>query len=239
MKLVYEDQQVCVVRHERGGGESRGKGKKIKSRHQQTKYTHTPTFITFKIQIHNFPYQMKKSINHKVIIRLATTLLLFLSTKATYIDTHITTPKKNSQKAQWKSRVFLWIQSPPVWNSLWITNLRSSMIAGFENIATFHEHKLWLWLWLCVCFCVHLSDELNWPWSEVLGIFLDEGKGSWFGHGSGVYNTNPESLLDSVMLPTSPTISILVRIFLSQKRRRRWGFGVCWVVPTWGLSRGI
>lgn len=48
------------------------------------------------------------------------------------------------------------------------------MIAGVENMATtFYENKLWL----CVCFCVHLSDELNWPWSEVLGIFLDEGKG--------------------------------------------------------------
>jgi hypothetical protein len=119
----------------------------------------------------------------------------------------------------------------------WITNLCSSMIAGVENMATFYEHKLWLWL--CVCVCVHLSDELNWPWSEVLGIFLDEGKRVGLVMEVGHINTNPESVLDSVMLPTSPTISILVRIFLSQKRRRRWGFGVCWVVPTWGLSRGI
>lgn len=46
---------------------------------------------------------MKKSINHKVIIRLATALLLSLSTKATYIDTHITTTKKNSQKSNGKA----------------------------------------------------------------------------------------------------------------------------------------
>jgi hypothetical protein len=98
----------------KGGGGARGrvKGKKKKADTNRQNAHITPTFITFKIQIHNFPYQMKKSINHKVIIRLATTLLLFLSTKATYIETHITTTKKNSQKPNGKSRVFIWIQSP-------------------------------------------------------------------------------------------------------------------------------
>ncbi len=142
MKLVYEDQQVCVVRHERGWG-AEEKGEKIKSRHQQTKYTHTPTFITFKIQIHNFPYQMKKSINHKVIIRLATTLLLFLSTKATYIDTHITTPKKNSQKPNGKAE-FLYgfkvlLFEIPFELQTFVVQRSRELKTSF---ATFYEHKL-------------------------------------------------------------------------------------------------
>jgi hypothetical protein len=103
-----------VLRARPGGAGPRGrvKGKKKKADTNRQNAHITPTFITFKIQIHNFPYQMKKSINHKVIIRLATTLLLFLSTKATYIDTHITTTKKNSQKPNGKAEFLYGFKSP-------------------------------------------------------------------------------------------------------------------------------
>jgi hypothetical protein len=106
-----------------------------------------------------------------------------------------------------------------------LQNLWSSMIAGVENMATFYEHKLWLWFCVCVCFCVHLSDELNWPWSEVLGIFLDEGKGDGLVMEVGYITQTQSPFLTRSCCPP-PQQSILVRIFLSQKRRRRWGFGV-------------